>query len=169
MPSDTTELKTNGARDVVCFYCRNCRHVEGAYAVRAGGGFHHQSACVKGLHQPDSVRGVPDIEIVLQCPGGEPRFGFQIGGYYSHAWFEDGQKVPCDPPCGSATCHERDCQRTSSCMELVIASDGEFPTDDPADMMQFHLCDFHQLERFVEFWGKELRRRGWVRDQEQKP
>lgn len=155
-------MKTNGARDVVCFDCRNSRSVDGM-VEREGGGYHHQYTCAKGLHQPDRVEGVPDVEIVQQCPGGDPRFGFQIGGYYSHMWLEGGSKVPCEPKCPGAMCQDG-CKRESSCMTWCIASDGEFPTKDGEPGITFHVCDWHQIERFVAFWGKELRRRGWVRD-----
>lgn len=129
---------TNGARDVVCFSCRNSVKVDDVHVARTGGGFHHQHRCSKGLPMPDQQPDIEDAEIVRQCPGGDPQLGFQIGGYYSHMWFEgDG-----------------------SCLEWRICSDGEFPTDKPE--ISFHICDFEQIERFVEFWGKELRRRGLI-------
>jgi hypothetical protein len=137
MPMNDNSPITNGARDVSCFECRNSIHRDGG-VPREGGGFHHQFSCRKGLPMPSSQKGVSDGEIVAQCPGGEPQVGFQIGGYYSHMWFE---------PSGT-------------CLNWLICSDGEFPTEQPE--MQFHICDFRQLERFVEFWGKELRRRGVI-------
>lgn len=131
----------NGARDVACFNCLNSRKVD-AFEPREGGGFHHQSRCAKGLRQPDAERGVDSDEIMMRCPEVSPSVGFQIGGYVSHTWFENGGD--------------------GGCLDLVIASDGEFPTD--GEGMRFHLCDWRQVEEWVAFWGKELRRRGWVVD-----
>lgn len=87
---------------------------------------------------PDSQPNVDDAQIVANCPGGEPQLGFQIGGYYSHMWFE----------------------QDGSCLNWHIASDGEFPTDEPG--INFHICNFKQIERFVDFWGTELRKRGLI-------
>lgn len=133
----------NGARDVPCFYCRNSVHIEGGTAPRANGGFHHQYRCKMGLRMPDRRKAVDDIDIVRQCPSGAPQLGFQIGGYYSHMWFEG------DEPDG--------------CLEWKICSDGEFPSEKAE--IEFHICDFKQIESFVAFWGKELRRRGVVTDE----
>ena len=138
-------MTTNGARDVACFHCRCGKH-EDQMVPRAGGGFHHQFTCSKGLPMPSSGSGKSDVELVVECPGGEPQEGFQIGGYYSHMWFE-----------------RQDQLEANGCLEWMICSDGEFPSDTPET--QFHLCDFRQLEQFVAFWGKELRRRGWVSDE----
>lgn len=81
---------------------------------------------------------VSNAEIVAKCQGGEPRLGFQIGGYYSHMWFEE----------------------DGSCLLWKICSDGEFPTNEPQIVL--HVCDFRQIERFVEFWGRRLRETGLI-------
>lgn len=86
----------------------------------------------------------------MTCPGGDVQRGFQIGGYYTHMWFEtDGSLVS-----EGAT--------NDPCLTWMIASDGEFPTEDGEVGIRFHLCDFTQLEAWVAFWGKELRKRGWI-------
>ena len=46
-------------------------------------------------------------------------------------------------------------------MEMVIHSDGEFPTE-KQNQIVFHLCDFKQLESFVKEWGEYLRSIGAV-------
>lgn len=131
-------METNGQRDVACFMCRNAISRPDIYVERSGGGFHHQFSCKVALPMPNCDVDRPDEEIVASCSGGKPCLGFQIGGYYSHMWFEaDG-----------------------ACLAWSICSDGDFPTDKPEFV--FHICDFKQIERFVDFWGKELRRRGLV-------
>lgn len=129
--------ETNGPRDVACFACRASGGSDN-HVARDGGGFHHQYICSKNLPMPSSSADMSDADLVSACPGGEPREGFQIGGYYSHMWFEP----------------------EGSCLNWNICSDGEFPTDQPT--IQFHICDFTQLERFVAFWGKELRKRNLI-------
>ena len=104
------------------------------------------AASIISSHAPRGFQCHPAGELVVECPGGEPQEGFQIGGYYSHMWFE-----------------RQDQLEANGCLEWMICSDGEFPSDTPET--QFHLCDFRQLEQFVAFWGKELRRRGWVSDE----
>jgi hypothetical protein len=90
-----------------------------------------------------------EVEQVVACPEGEPQIGFQIGGCYTHMYFERAAN-----------------NVTENCLDWHILSDGEFPVhgnNRPGKQpIQFHICDFTQLEAFVEFWGKELRRRGWV-------
>lgn len=130
-----------GAYDVDCFDCRNSCNVD-HHVPREGGGFHHQYSCSENV-QPIPKRGE-------QCPKKDPRIGFQLGGYYSHMWFE-----------------RHDHSEVNECLEWMIASDGDFPTKDGKVGIQFHLCDFRQLEEFVKFWGKELRKRGWVSDDEE--
>ena len=93
-----------------------------------------------------------NVEQVLACPKGEPRIGFQIGGCYTHMWFEYCGTPPADGGVPNA------------CLEWHIASDGKFPTQDNSSGIQFHICDFEQIEAFVAFWRAELRRRGWVTD-----
>jgi hypothetical protein len=142
-----TDIVTNGARDVPCFACRNSRRSD-KHVPREGGGFHHQYWCVKGFAMPDSDPLQSDADQVVKCAGGDPREGFQIGGYYSHMWFERKSEEP------------------NACLDWMIASNGEFPTADDSAGIKFHICDFRQIERFVAFWGKELRRRGWVTSSE---
>ena len=72
--------------------------------------------------------------------------GFQIGGYYSPVHFEV----------------ESDNIGNSSCIEMVIHSDGQFPTEEPEGMLSLHLCDFEQLENFVKVWGDKLRADGII-------
>lgn len=86
------------------------------------------------------------VEDVIACSHGVPRVGFQIGGYYSHMWFEP--EIHHNTP------------EPGQCLRWIIASDGQFPTDDPDNMIEFHICDFEQLERFVRFWREELERKG---------
>ena len=78
---------------------------------------------------------------VSACGRFEPNKGFQIGGYYTHMHFE----------------------QSGECLELVVHGDGEFPLDTPTEWLRFHICDFHQIEAWVEFWGKTLRNRGWIK------
>jgi hypothetical protein len=122
-----------------CFYCRNC----GESTPSKSTGWDYK--CKLGM----SVSPLTDkgVEGVLECPKGKPRVGFQIGGYYTHMWFEG------------------ETEEDNCCLEWMIQSDGEFPRDYPD--IQFHICDFSQIERFVEFWGKELRRRGVIKDDEE--
>lgn len=84
---------------------------------------------------------------ITQCVSYKPNNGFQIGGYYSHTHFEF------------------DKDNSDSCMELYIHSDGEFPRDEEKEFIQFHICDFRQIEDWVLFWGKYLREAGVVTDE----
>jgi hypothetical protein len=52
------------------------------------------------------------------------------------------------------------------CLEWIIHGDGEFPSDDPKVWIQFHICDFKQIEEWIKVWGTELRKRGIVVDEE---
>jgi hypothetical protein len=110
-----------------CFYCKNSKNGRPAEI-----GWSYD--CSFGL---DNSKLVGDVDDVLKCKKGDPRVGFQIGGYYTHMWFE----------------------KDGDCLSWIIASDGEFPTDDPKKFIVFHICDFEQLKDFVEFWGKELHRK----------
>lgn len=139
-------ITTNGARDVVCFHCRHAIQRSSVTVPREGGGFHHQYSCSKGLPMPSSSPDISDADIVSACPGGAPTEGFQIGGYYSHMWFESENNSPDD------------------CLTWVIGSDGEFPTIEKEKRIELHVCDFRQIERFVAFWGRELRKRGVITD-----
>lgn len=86
------------------------------------------------------------MENIEECEHYFPCNGFQIGGYYSHVHFEF------------------ESEECNDCMEMILHSDGEFPTDDPSKMLRLHLCDFRQLEKFVKFWGKYFRKKGIVKD-----
>ena len=86
------------------------------------------------------------LKSIIDCKSYEPNKGFQIGGYYSQVHFELGSKEP------------------NPCMEMFIHSDGEFVTHDESEMMQFHLCDFRQLEDWVKFWGDHFRKKGVIID-----
>ena len=79
---------------------------------------------------------------------GVSRSGFQIGGYHSNTHFVcNGSEPGC-------------------CLELFLHSDGEFPTDKEEEMIQLHICDFKQIERWVKFWGEVLRQKGVIIDEE---
>ena len=124
-----------------CFHCRNAIN---GHIIPPGWSYD----CAKGIDNKHMDGG---IEQVVACPEGEPQIGFQIGGYHTHMYFEQDDDSITKP----------------GCLEWHIESDGEFPVhgnNRPGRQpIQFHLCDFTQLEEFVEFWGKELRRRGWVK------
>jgi hypothetical protein len=80
------------------------------------------------------------LQRVMDCPGGNVRYGFQIGGYYTHMHFnQDGPK----------------------CLSWHMSTKGK-PDYDYDE--EFHICDFRQIEVWVKFWGEELRRRGWIRE-----
>jgi hypothetical protein len=118
------------AKGDACFYCRNATNARPdipgwAYDCKAG---------------IDNTTLSGGIEVAMQCPQVNPRFGFQVGGHLKHMWFEK-------PP-----------GRKSDCMEWIWDT-----IDTPELPASLHICNFTQLERFVEFWGKELRRRGWIK------
>lgn len=123
---------------MACFFCRNSIN---SRPNPDGVGWIHD--CKLGLDNPHPpAAGARKFEDVLQCPGASPRWGFQIGGYYTHMWLE----------------------QDGDCLTWYIEGDGMFPT--PGKTMNFHICDFKQIERFVRLWGQELRKRGWVDDDE---
>lgn len=128
-----------------CFYCRH--HQENP--SWSFGSQVPRYVCATG-ENPAQVGNEP--EDVRTCAKGEPQVGFQIGGYYRHMWFEG------EPPVKL-----RGGARVGGCLEWWIDGDAEYPGK---GHMQFHLCDWHRIESWVEFWGKELRRRGWVVDEE---
>lgn len=98
----------------------------------------------KGWYHPCKLGVENDgMQDITKCEKYMPNNGFQIGGYYSHMHFEQDE-------------HE-------DCLTWVIHSDGEFPTDDEDAMTRFHICDFEQIERWVKFWGKELRKNGMIK------
>ena len=68
--------------------------------------------------------------------------GFQIGGYWNKMHFEDDG---------------------GGCLKWHIHGDGQFPSDNESDWIEFHICDFTQIEEFVKFWGKELRKKGLIK------
>lgn len=118
-----------------CFHCRNS-----IGEIKPPDGWVY--TCTKGQTiLPDG----DDPIAVERCPEGAPRYGFQIGGYWTHMWFE--KKSP-----------------QAHCLEWKICSDGEFPTKDRQPGMEFHICDFRQMEKFVAYWGKIFRERGWIRE-----
>ena len=90
--------------------------------------------CKEGIDNSNLNNGIEDV---VNCPKGKPQFGFQIGGYYTHMVF----------------------QKNSECLTWIIKSDGCFPTDDENEQIKFHVCNFKQIERFVEFWGNYLRKK----------
>lgn len=132
-----------------CFYCRNSLRRDDL--VRSGT---HDVIydCALGIDN-SAMNGT--IEQVIACPSGDPRQGFQIGGYYTHMWFT----YEGTPP--------NEGGNPNGCLLWHIASDGESPTHDGTDRINFHLCDFEQLEAFVAFWRTELERRGWLTKDEE--
>lgn len=115
--------------------CSNCRNVKELKSLTDA------YECKLGL---PVIHG--NLMRMITCPEALPKVGFQIGGYYSYMWFEDIR--------GSG---ERD---PDACLEWQICSDGEFPTESPK--IEFHICDFEQLERFVEFWRYFLEYKNWI-------
>lgn len=81
-----------------------------------------------------------DLQEVEKCPSYKPNKGFQIGGYYTHM----------------------DIKPHGDCLIWTIHGDGEFPKTDPSEFIELHICDFEQIEYFVEFWGKHLREKGII-------
>ena len=130
-----------------CFYCK---HSINGHVDPNPPGWSYD--CGLGLDNSNLNGG---YEKVLECEKAEPRWGFQMGGYYTHMWFElDG--TPIDKG------GERD-----PCLIWHIQGDGEFPSENQEeDNLRFHICDFEQIEKFVKLWGNELRRRGWITEEE---
>jgi len=119
--------------------CFDClNHGEGKFAENTG--WYHP--CKFGIKN----EGMKEVE---KCPKFLPNKGFQIGGYYSFTHFEFSKDVP------------------NECMELFFHSNGEFPKDDEEEFIQFHICDFTQLESWVKYWGKYLRKVGAVNDDDE--
>ena len=88
----------------------------------------------------NSASGVEGFRLI------SPNHGFQIGGYYTEMHFEFDDH--------------------NGCMEWVIHSDGEFPTEDRKQMIELHICDFRQIESWVKVWGDYLREQGVVDNEE---
>ena len=122
-------------RGVACFYCKHSVNISNGYA------------CSLGLDNsiPELSDETAGKEAILVCPEADPKWGFQIGGYYTHMWFELSDGVPPD-----------------ACLTWHIQSNGEFIKEDGQEHIKFHICDFRQIEEFVKLWGDELRKRGWV-------
>jgi len=121
-----------------CFYCRNSKNGRPDEI-----GWKYD--CALDIDNSEMNDG---IEQVVECPKGKPRQGFQLGGYYTHMWFEaECQNVPPEP---------------GQCLSWTIMGDGEFPIADGEDTepITFHICDFEQIEEFVEFWRGELEKQG---------
>jgi len=124
------------SRADACFYCRNSGEL-----IPDDIGWIH--TCKFGINNT----GFDEKDTITeQCDKYSPRFGFQMGGYYTHMWFE--------PECCQP---EDDC--TDTCLEWHIQGDLEFPTE---ETISIHICDFTQIEAWVKFWGKELRKRRLV-------
>jgi len=121
-----------------CFDCKNSTN-----ARNNGCGWSYD--CKHGI---DNRKMNGGIQQVLSCPKGEPRIGFQVGGYYTHMWFEQEDN--------------RLAAKPGQCLRWVVMSDGEFPIqdDDDGTHLEFHICRFEQIEYFVEFWRGELERKG---------
>lgn len=117
--------------------CFDClNHTGGVIAENCG--WHHN--CGLGIDND----GLIDVK---KCDSYSLNTGFQIGGYYSHIHF-----TPCD-------------EDVNPCMEMFIHSDGNFPTEERERMIQLHICDFRQIEYFVSEWGKYLRDKGIIDDE----
>ena len=131
-----------------CFYCRNAisgrvlndGNFQEVLKNPSVGGWGYD--CRLGLEN-ESLNGGP--RVAASCSGFDPRIGFQIEGYYTHMWFE---------------------KKPHGCLTWIIQGDGEFPVsdDDAEELLEFSICDFTEIENFVRFWGKELRKRGWIAD-----
>lgn len=130
-----------------CFYCKNSTNARPlGYSFeesladpkdKSGWGYD----CKLGIDNSE-LDGIP-AEMGAKCPKFDPRVGFQMGGYYTHMWFEE----------------------DGDCLTWVIQGDGEFPIDEndaERKFLRFYICDFEEIEMFVKFWGDELRRRGLV-------
>ena len=132
------------SKSEACFYCRNCGESEiDKISWRYN--------CKLGIDNT----GFDDAKIISEkCQGFNPRNGFQMGGYYTHMWFERGDKARFPPPEGGET----------PCLEWIIQGDLKFPIPNNVqrEPTRIHICDFTQIESWVEFWGKELRKRGWI-------
>ena len=61
------------------------------------------------------------LQNIKECPNYYPNTGFQIGGYYSHIHFEYNKENINGP------------------MEMIIHSDGDFPTEEQERQIQFHI------------------------------
>lgn len=117
-----------------CFYCKNHDRDKGVIAENTG--WYHP--CIKG----NENEGLKEIK---SCKDYIPCNGFQIGGYYSHMYFE--------------------AEEENGCMEWIIESDGEFPTQDKNRIISLHICDFRQIEECIKLWGKWLREKGYINDE----
>ena len=133
-------------KGTACFYCRNSikpRSEEDIeeWAYRCKYGIDNTEMNGHGTIPP-----YDSLSLVINCPKGSPRLGFQIGGYYTHMWFENDvdSSLPIEP---------------GSHLKWCIASDGDFPTENDETGIEFHICDFEQIEQFVKFWKKEIKRR----------
>lgn len=126
-----------------CFDCRQC----GDSTPDTIGWIH---ACRLGI---DNATFNNRETIAADCPRFDPRDGFQMGGTYTHMWFES-SKADAEP---------------NGCLEWVIQGDLDFPIPDNGPEgrlpIKIHICDFRQIEAWVAFWGQELRSRGWVVDE----
>ena len=91
------------------------------------------------------------MQDIKKCKKYFPNIGFQIGGYYSHIHFEINEETKPDK------------DGNNPCLEMVIHSDGQFPTEDLKEMIHFHICDFQQIEEWVSFWGEYLRKKGVIK------
>lgn len=112
--------------------CFNCKH-HGEGTGADNNGWYHE--CLFNIQND----GLLDIE---KCIKFEPNRGFSIGGYYTHMYFEkDGDQI-----------------------NWIIQGNGEFPKslNDKDEWIKFNAIEFEQLEYFVEFWGKELRKKGLI-------
>jgi len=117
--------------------CFNCRNQTNGRIVEPGWRYD----CKLGLNN-EHIKTIKDMS---GCPMCEPQLGFQVGGYYSHMFF-----VRYSP------------MKENNCLEWHILSNGDFPKKENEPHIQLHICDFEQLERFVEFWREELEKRGWI-------
>lgn len=116
--------------------CFDClNHGKGFFAENTG--WYHQ--CKHGIENEG-------LQNVKECKKYSPNTGFQIGGYYSFVHFEFNKT------------------KVNDCMEMIIHSNGEFPTEVAAEQIQLHICNFKQLEHFVKEWGMYFRKIGVVKD-----
>lgn len=136
-------------KGTACFYCRNSIKLTKNPEEASRTGWRYD--CKFGI---DNTEMKGDLESIMECPEADPRWGFQLGGHYCHMYFEPDGLSPDD---GGLP---------NPCLRWYIK--GHFEWDEiQGGLQSLHICDFRQIEYFVEAWGRELRRRGWITDEEE--
>ena len=135
-----------------CHYCRHAGKSRNFFVEDAsrknhlGGSYDHEIIWKLGIDNRHMKATYPtakkELALVRSCHRGDPHFGFQIGGHYKYMYFE---------ACGDGP---------DTCLEWTIPEGVDYPA------LELHICDFSQLEEFVEFWREELEDRGWISPRE---